>query len=229
MIRFNFIIFSAAILLVVLGCETPEDNNIEKARACLNKAAQLASSQPAVASAQAFNSCEPLIANVNNTEAGRLGVGIVLVEEQKLANLTSIETAVSNGTNAVSTSIAYMTFSSLSQVNKLTNYANISQSSGVTELADIVSLAYFVNLAAGGGLTSGATPSQISGYLTTLSNDPTNGPAAAQSLLSAQQNACSGSGSSSTLCTDLTNAVGSNTSNYQSILQNAATYVSSGG
>jgi hypothetical protein len=224
--------FLSATLLILLGCETPQDNNVEKARSCLNKAAQLATVQPSAAASQALNTCEPLIANVNNAEAGRLGVGIVLVEEQKLANLTSIETAVSNGTSAITTSISYMTFSSQNQVGKLINFAGISQSAGVTELADIISLAYYVQaaaIAAGGSLSPTSTPAQVSTDLTNLSTDPTNGPAAAQALVSAQQNACAGSGSSSTLCTDLTKAVGSNTSSYTAILQNAAAYVGSGG
>jgi hypothetical protein len=203
--------------------------DVKKARQCLNHDAQLAVTNPSSAATIAQTSCEPLITNVQSTEAGSVGVGIVLIEEQKLASLTSIETAVSSGTSAITTSISYLVFQSSTNVTNINTYAQRSADPNEIQLAAIVSLAYYVNVAAAGGLTSSSTPAQVSGYLSTLSSDPTNGPPAAAALLSAQQNACAGSGSTSTLCTDLTNAVGTNTSSYTAILSNASTYVGSGG
>jgi hypothetical protein len=229
MLRTSLALFS---LVAILACETADDNNIEQARQCLNNAALVATGNPpqvSTAATIARSTCEPFIANVQSSEAGSIGVGIVLVEEGKLSSLTSIQTAVSNGTSAVTTSIAFLVFQTVSDVTNITTYAQRSGDTNEIQLAAIVTLAYYVNIAASGGLSSSSTPAQVSGYLSTLSTDPVNGPPAAAALLSAQQNACAGSGSTSTLCTDLTNAVGTNTSSYGAILSNASTYVGSGG
>jgi len=151
-----------------MSCETADDNNIEQARQCLNNASQIATGNPpqvTTAANIARTSCEPLIANVQSAEAGSIGVGIVLVEEGKLNSLTSIQTAVSNGTSAVTTSISYLVFQTSSDITTITTYAQRSGDPSEIQLAAIVTLAYYVNIASGGNLNSGSTPAQVSGYL----------------------------------------------------------------
>ncbi len=224
----RFVVFAGFALLALLpwttACENAEDTNIEQARQCLNSASQLATTNPALAAKVATNSCEPPIANDTTPEAGSIGVGVVLVEEQKLSNLQVLETAVSNGTAPLTTSISYLVFSTQAHVTNIGTYATRSQDPSVSQLANIVTFAFYANAAAGGALGPGTSPGALAGYLTTLSSDPTNGPPAAAALLSAQQNACA-SGSSSSLCTDLTNAIGTNTSSYSAILTSASNYI----
>lgn len=210
--------------LAISACETPADNNIEKARQCLDNASQLAATNPSGAAAIASDACEPLVENVQTVEAGLIGVGIVLVEEQKLANLTAVENAVSAGSNAIATSISFLVFSAPAHVTNLINYANLSQDAGSVELASIITLAFYANSIA--PINSGSSPAAIAGAVSGLIGTP-NAPAAAQALLNAQTSACSG-GSSSTLCTDLTNAIGGGT-DPTTILTNAAAYIAAGG
>ena len=191
-------------------------------------AAQLSQTNPSAAATMATG-CEPLLANIQTQEAGLIGGGLVLLEEQKTSSLTEIESAVNSGTGAVATSISFLVFSTQAHVNSIAYYASLSSQSSAQELASIVSLAYFANAAAiiaGGSIGTGTTTAQLTTYITDLSTDGTNGPPAAAALVSAQQSACSGG--TSTLCTDLTNAIGS-CGTYTQILTNAAAYISSGG
>ena len=64
-------------------------------------------SNPVVAASIASSSCEPLIQNIQTQEAGLIGGGLVLLEEQKTSNLTAIETAVNAGSGAIATSISF--------------------------------------------------------------------------------------------------------------------------
>src|ERR1700677_2357958 len=93
------------LLFSTLACENPQDDAIEQAMQCSDNASQLAQTNPAEAATIASTSCEPLIQNIQTQEAGLIGVGLVLLEEQKLSNLTSIENAVNSGNGAVATSI----------------------------------------------------------------------------------------------------------------------------
>ena len=222
----KFIILGTS-LLSFMACETTQDQNIEQARQCSDNAAQLAASDPSAAASMA-SGCEALIANIQTQEAGLIGGGLVLLEEQKTASLTSIETAVSAGTGAVATSISFLVFSSQAHVNSLTYYAGLAADSNTSELANIVSLAYFANASAAlaGGINQNTPTATLVTDIQNLATDPTNGPPAAQALLTAQANACSSG--SSTLCTDLTNAIGGATTT-AAILNNAAAYINGGG
>ncbi|CAM6001621.1 unnamed protein product [Sphagnum balticum] len=208
---------------------TADENSLEEAQSCLNNAATTAVTN-AAAGSQAAYGCEATIANMTGPEAGQIGVGLVLIEEQKLTNLTSVENAISNGSGAIATSITYLTLSSVAQVNKLVNYATISGSSSCQELADIINFAQFLNAQTGGTInpstTTGAITSAIAGIIAT--NNATLIASTANAAASAQISACSGSGSSSTLCTDLTKAIGG-ASNPTTILQNISSYITSGG
>jgi len=225
--RFAAALFLSASLLSVLACETPQDQSIEAARQCAASADQIAQTNPALAASVASNTCEPLLANIQTQEAGDIGGGLVLLEEQKLSSLTNIENAVNSGTGAVATSISFLVFSSQAHVASIAYYAALSGQSSAQELASVVSLAYYADVVAGGAISSVTTSSQLATYLGTLATNSTNGPPAAQAVLSAKASACSNG--PSTLCTDLTNAVGSNTSSYTAILQSVQSYVNSGG
>ncbi len=225
--QMGFVILVSS-LLSILACETTQDEAIEQARQCADNAAQLAQTNPAMAAAVASNTCEPLIANIQTQEAGLIGGGLVLLEEQKLSSLTNMETAVSAGTGAVATSISYLVFSSQAHVTSIGYYATLSGDSNTQELASIVSLAYFANASA--ALAGGITPNTPTATLVTdiqgLEIDMTNGPAAAQAVLSARASACSSG--PSTLCTDLTNAIGGATTQ-SAIFTNIANYINGGG
>jgi hypothetical protein len=222
----KFVILGSS-LLSLMACETTQDQNIEQARQCSDSAAQLAASNPAAAASMATG-CETLIANIQTQEAGLIGGGLVLLEEQKTSSLTSIETAVSAGTGAVATSISFLVFSTQAHVNSIAYYAALAGDPNTSELANIVALAYFANASA--ALAGGISPSTPTATLVTdiqgLETDPTNGPAAAQAVLSAQANACASG--SSTLCTDLTNAIGGATTQ-SGIFANIAAYINGGG
>jgi hypothetical protein len=224
-------VIASLYFLGLVACETQEDNSIEEARQCLDNASVLSQTDPVDAATMATYSCQPMIANINSTDAGLIGVGIVLVMEQKISQLSQVENAISNGNNAMATSLSFLVFQDQADVTNMTIYAQMSQDEGSQELASVISLAYYANIAAGelgGALNSSATPAQVSADVTQLANDPVNGPAAAQALVSAQQSACAGSGASTSLCNQLTTAVGTNTSNYQTILNNAAACISAG-
>jgi len=221
------LVLSLLLCLGILGCETDQDNAIEQARQCTDNASQIAISNPSAAATIASSSCEPLIQNIQTPEAGLIGVGIVLLEEQKLSSLTAIETAVNAGTGTVTTSVSYLEFSTQAHVTSILNYAALSADPGSQELASLISMGYYANIIAGGAINPGTTSTQLAGFLGTLSTDATNGPPAAQAILAAKTSACATG--PSTLCTDLTNAVGSNTSSYTTILQSVQAYVNAGG
>ena len=110
----------------------------------------------------------------------------------------------------------------------MTGYATISTSSGALKLANFIAFANDLNTFGGGIPTSGATSGQISGALTTIIGGPqANIDTTAQNIITAQQNACAGSGSSSTLCTQITAAMGTYTTNSQ-LLTNIQTYINAG-
>lgn len=215
-------------LLSFLACETPQDESIEQARQCADNAAQLATSNPSAAATMASISCEPLIANIQTQEAGLIGGGLVLIEEQKTSSLNSIETAVSAGTGAVATSISFLVFLSPTHVTNLTYYAALANDTNTQELASIVTLAYFANASAAlaGGINQNTPTATLVTDIQGLETDMTNGPAAAQAVLSAQASACSSG--PSTLCTDLTNAIGGATTQ-SAIFTNIAAYINGGG
>jgi len=228
MINYFRAIFASLFLFSFLACETKDDDNIEIARQCSNNAAQIAATNATLAAQIASQSCEPLIQNVQTTEAGLIGVGLLLIEEQKLSNLTTVESAISQNTNAFSTAVAFLVFSSQTRVNSLLTYATRSQDPGSNELANLISFAYVAS-AVSGGLNSSSTPTDVYNAVGLLKADPVNGPVAAQAVLSAQAAACgTGSSSNSALCTDLTTAIGGATTT-NAVLTNIMTYIQNGG
>jgi hypothetical protein len=206
----------AICLLVVTGCETSEQNDTARATACVNNAAKQSVTDPAGA-AVAAQTCDNIVLNMTSAESGKIGFSAVLLMSQKFSSITSLVNAMKGSSNTLATGMTFLIFSGGSgnindpNYTKMRTYANRSASVGISTVWSIIQTANLVaNL---GGLGSSPTLGQVTTAVSGLNAANASTPGTtentlAQAALSAQQAACSGSGSSSTTCTKLTQATG---------------------
>lgn len=87
----------SATLLLVLACETSEDDTIEKARTCVDNAGKMAFDDPDAA-ADAALECDSMITNSGLTtkEAFRIQFGAILIKQKKLDRIAEMADAAKN-------------------------------------------------------------------------------------------------------------------------------------
>ena len=203
---------TAAILgiLALTACETADDNSTERARACGDRAMKLALTNAASAAAEAAT-CETYVANVNTAEGGRVGFMLTLIKQQKIAQLSQAATALTGSSNTIGTSMSYLAYtaygsnSATTEGTNMYNYAVRSGSTGVLKLAALIQVATIANAALAITLGNNASVASAIAAITPGSQQETD---AATAILALQTSACSGSDSTSSECTKITQAIG---------------------
>jgi hypothetical protein len=225
----KLILAVSVLSLFFMGCETPDDNSIQKARACVDTAGRLDAVDPANAKVMA-QGCEQMVANMTSPESGRVGFGAVLIENDLLSKLTQMATQMQNqgSSQQITASMSYVALTTTA-ANSLVTYATRSQSSGALKLATFIQFASILNTSVGAITDANSAKTDLNNLATTAGttpNDPTV-VATGTAILQAQQEACAGSGSSTSMCQQLTSALNGATTPAAAIIA-ASAYANAG-
>ncbi len=226
----------ATCAIALTACETAEQNSTAQALTCVNNAAKLSATDPVTAATNA-TACEAITSKlVNSAEAAKIGFSAVLLMSQKFSQIQNLVNALKQTNNTLATGFTFLIFAGGSgnigdpNYTKMQTYANRSANIGILEVWSIFSTANLI--ASLGSLTATPTQAQVTTAVAALnpananiSGTPEN--ALATAVLTAQQNACSGSGSSSTTCAALTKAIGSGATP-SSVISALQAYVAAG-
>lgn len=213
----------SSVVLAITACETADDNNIERARACVDNAMKLSLTNAGLAATNAAT-CETYVANLTSREAGKVAFMTTLVEQQKISQLATAAGALSQSSSAVGTSMSYLAYGTVAASSTMWTYASRSGSSGILKLAALIQVATIANAAL--AITAGNNGSVASAIaaITPGSQQETD---AAAAVLVLQQSACAGADSTSSTCTKLTTAInGATTPN--AILTNIKNAINAG-
>ncbi|MCC6278049.1 MAG: hypothetical protein IT289_09060 [Oligoflexia bacterium] len=221
--------------LVVSGCETGDDDKIQKARSCLDNAAKVAFTNAAQAQSDVA-ACSAQLGSVNTPEANRIRFGIFLIENQKLARIADFANAIkaSAGTNRDGLTAGFpvliVTNTTISQ-----NGVNIAAGTGSTGIQTVASMIHVSTVMATSLGALNISASDTADQVYTKINNCAGGCSAAEkqalasAITTAQSSACADpSDNASTdsnnpckILKDITNG----SSDPATIVSNLATYL----
>src|ERR1039457_3905944 len=136
--------------LVILGCETTDDDNLGAVRACDNSAGKMAFTQPAAASAAA-TACAGIMTPTNaaTPEGGTIMFGLILMEDQKFSCVGQMSTALeqpsTGGHDGTLSAMPFLVMNTAADAPLLVSAANTSGSTSLILLANLIQAATYLN------------------------------------------------------------------------------------
>lgn len=172
--KFALILIMATLALAIGCAESQEDKDLEALRACVDSATRLALTNQAAAAVTQANVCDGIYTSKNLTskDAKQISFGILLIQQQKMSQISNMVTTMSSGgsanVNSLNGALTYLAFDTSSNALKAKTLGD-SLGGGAQVLGGLIYMATTLQSFAGGAAsfdTAGEVKTAITNCIT---------------------------------------------------------------